>query len=153
MAKPFGIARVARMCWFLICCVLILSGCISRVTKGDMFAEVAPPPPDKSLVYFYHLDSSYLDFGPPTIMINNKPLVILPKLGYSYVYLRPGVYRFDLKNLGIIELSTEFLVTENQTSFMRLSYRGGITLTKLPREQALPEIAAYRYVEPLNTEF
>lgn len=135
--------------------MVALSACAARLTEGRLFAETSPPSVGKSLVYVYYVDDTVhpFAFGVRTIMINNKPLAKLPRLGYSYAYLRPGVFRLDITELGITELSTEFLVEEGQTLFIRLSTTRGFTIGEVPREKALPEIETNRYVEPLNTEF
>jgi hypothetical protein len=131
---------------------LILSGCATYAT-GPLFSEAPRLQIQKSILYIYRVNSPLV--YTPIIKINDKPFVELSKLGYSYAYLSPGIYKITIDYRYLeTPLITEFSIEENQEVFKRL-YDSGFNknLTDIPKEKALNEIKDFRYVEPLNTEF
>lgn len=136
----------------LSCLVLMASGCATYAT-GPLFKQAPIPPGKKSLVYVFH-EKSPLVYT-PTVKINGEPFVKLTKLGYSYAYLSPGIYRLTFQYGGFEgAFITEIEIKEGRQIFLKYFSSGfDISLKEVPETEALNEIKEYKYVEPFRTEF
>lgn len=142
-----------RKLLLIISLAVLLSACAAKYATGPQFSEAPLPPAHKGTLYIYRADAPLV--WTPTVKINNKPFLELSKLGYSYVYLTPGIYRLTFDYGGLdSSFVTEILIDEGKVVFKGLYDSGGHkVLEDLPRDQALDKIKEYRYIEPLNTEF
>jgi len=142
-----------RKCMIIIGLSIALSACAAKYATGPLFSEAPPPPLKKSILYIYRVDSPLV--WTPIVRINDKPFVELAKLGYSYTYLSPGIYKLTIEYGGKASaFITEFFIEEGQEVFKKYYDSGSQKLlTDLPKTKALDEIKEYRYIEPLNTRF
>lgn len=136
----------------LFCLVLMLSGCATYAT-GPLFRE-APVSSDKeSTLYIFQVKSPLV--YSPIVKINDKPFIRLTKMGYSYAYLSPGIYKLTFDYGGTEgDFISEIEIHKGKETYMEY-YGDGFEkrLRELPREQALDELKDFKYIEPLNTEF
>jgi len=136
----------------LFCSVLMLSGCATCAT-GPLFTQASPSLDKKGTFYIFRAKTT---LGvTPTVKINGKPFVALTALGYSYVYLSPGIYRltFYYGSFGNNFIS-EIEIKEGQELFAEYyAYGIGQSLREIPKTTALDEIKDCRYVAPLSTDF
>jgi len=131
--------------FFLISFSLI--GC-ATIASGPVFVEAPQAPEGMGTVYIFRMDTSKM-YGMAvahTAYINNKPFVKLYRGGYSFVHLKPGIYKFSA---GLV---TEFAIEAGETKFIE-SFSGGVGLREYQKAEGLKVIKECRYIEPLNTEF
>lgn len=136
----------------LFCLILIVSGC-ATYAAGPLFREAPVSNDGKSMLYVFQIKSPLV--YAPIVKINNKPFVRLTKMGYSYAYLFPGVYKltFDYGGLEGVFIS-EVEIHAGRETYVEY-YGGGFEkrLRELSKAQAIDELKDFRYIEPLNTEF
>lgn len=134
----------------LFCLILIVAGCATYAT-GTLFRQASPSPDKMGTLYVFRSKVS-LGASIPIVKINGKPFVNLMAMGYSYVYLNPGVYRLTFERGSFKYFITEFEIKEGQELFEEYDEVFS-RLREIPMSKAFDIVKHYRYVAPLNTEF
>lgn len=124
-----------------------LIGC-ATIASGPLFVEAPKAPKGMGTVYVFRTDTSKM-YGMAvahTAYINDKPFLKLYRGGYSFVHLKPGIYKFSAG------LETEFVIEDGETKFIE-SFSGGTRLREYEKSAGLKVVKQCRYIEPLNTNF
>lgn len=143
-----------KKCFILFFLVALLSGC-ATLANGPLFTKAPMAPTNKGTLYLFRPRSSL--GKTPLVKINGKPFVALTVLGYSYVYLSPGVYQlvFYYGTFGDNFIS-EIEIKQGQDTFLQYyayGFGSGQGVRDFSSAQALEELKMYRYIQPLNTDF
>lgn len=136
--------------------ILLLIGCTSLGTyaNGPLFKDIPVSPSGNSILCIYRVDSIHMNT--PMIYIDNTPFVKLDKKGYSWVYLKNGLYKIkiDFDKFGYTPFYTEILIKGGEEIYLRLYDIGGsIRLNNYTKEKAKEEIKDFRFIEPITVKY
>jgi len=136
----------------LLCLIFVTSGCATYAT-GPLFKEAPIPNDRKSILYVFQVKSPLV--YAPMVKINDKPFVRLTKMGYSYTYLFPGIYKLNFHYGGLEgDFFSEIEIKESQEIFIEYYASGFEKWTReVPKKQALDQFKDFRYIVPVNNEF
>ena len=132
----------------LIC---LLSGC-ATTARGPLFTNPIEPKDNMGIFYIFRTYAIVGAYPDPLVQIDDKPLVTLQSMGYSYAYLKPGVHKLVLQDNLNNFFETEFEIHSGQELFECLD---GFTqsLSEVVSFKAKENLKKYRLDTPLNSQF
>jgi len=135
----------------LFCFVSVLSGC-ATCANGPLYTKAPATLDKKGTLYIFRTKATL--GTTPIVKINDKPFVKLTAAGYSYVYLKPGIYRLSFLYKFGGGFISEIEIKEGQEFYAEYYTSGmGENFKEIPADAAFCEIDSCRYIVPINSDF
>jgi hypothetical protein len=126
--------------------IFMISGCATNVS-GPSFNEAPPPQGDNGTLYVIS-STAYFSCPVPIVKINDTPFVRLGFKGYSYIYLKPDVYRLAFVSGGTTIFMSEIEIKPGQDIYEYWDPKN-FSMVELNPLKAPDFLKEYKYIAPI----
>jgi len=108
-----------KQLFIIILLTLFIYGCASTTYTNIKFKPVSKPSNTQALVYVYRGFNRTGGSSIPVLFVNNKAHSDIFSSGYTYLYLKPGKYKFEGKSGNKVLAGADVILQAGKTYYMQ----------------------------------